>query len=139
MIYTTDVTKSIMRPALTDSIKVLRSDAKKKKQPVIYDERDIENTIIKVRGCNYNTWISVREYVDVMFLSNGHLYGASMILVKISYPGERNINILFTGDYNNKNTFFKLEEIPSFVYSLPLTIVQEATYGYMDSSEIVKT
>ena len=47
MIYTTDVTKSIMRPALTDSIKVLRSDAKKKKQPVIYDERDIENTIIK--------------------------------------------------------------------------------------------
>lgn len=139
MIYTTDVTKSIMRPALTDSIKVLRSDAKKKKQPVIYDERDIENTIIKVRGCNYNTWISVREHVDVMFLSNGHLYGASMILVKISYPGERDINILFTGDYNNKNTFFKLEEIPSFVYSLPLTIVQEATYGYMNSSEIVKT
>ena len=117
MIYTTDVTKSIMRPALTDSIKVLRSDAKKKKQPVIYDERDIENTIIKVRGCNYNAWISVREHVDVMFLSNGHLYGASMILVKISYPGERDINILFTGDYNNKNTFIDYSK-RSFISSL---------------------
>lgn len=137
-IYATDVTKSIMKPALVDTVKVMRTDAKRKRHPVLFDEKDVETTMKMVRGYNYNQWFQVREHVDIMFLSNGHLFGAAMILVRLSYPGERDINILFTGDYNNKNLFFKLGEIPSWVYSMPLTIVQEATYGYMDSSEIVK-
>lgn len=135
-IYTTDVTKNIMPSALKDSAKVLRESAKRNKEKALYSESDVEHTMQHVMGYGYNHWIRINGYVRIMFLSNGHLYGAAMILVQISYPGEKDINILFTGDYNNKNIFFDLEPIPKWVYSLPLTIVQESTYGYMDSTDI---
>ena len=137
-IYTTDVTKNIMPSALKDSAKVLRESAKRNKEKAIYTESDVEHTMQHVMGYGYNQWIRINGYVRIMFLANGHLYGAAMILVQISYPGEKNINILFTGDYNNKNIFFDLEPVPKWVYSLPLTIVQESTYGYMDSTDIME-
>ena len=56
--------------------------------------------------------------------------------MEISWPGEENINLLFTGDYNNKNLFFSVPELPEWVRSLPLTIVQECTYGNTSSSSI---
>lgn len=137
-IYTTDVTKNIMPSALKDSAKVLRESAKRNKEKAIYAESDVEHTMQHVMGYGYNQWIRINGYVRIMFLANGHLYGAAMILVQISYPGEKNINILFTGDYNNKNIFFDLEPVPKWVYSLPLTILQESTYGYMDSTDIME-
>ena len=135
-IYTTDVTRNIMPSALRDNAKVLRENAKRRKEKVLYTDRDVDTCLQQVRGYGYNQWIQVRDNVKVMFLANGHLYGAAMILVQISYPGERDINILFTGDYNNKNLFLDLEPVPEWVYDLPLTIVQESTYGYMDSTEM---
>lgn len=135
-IYTTDVTKTIMPTALKDSAKVLRENAKKNKGRELYSEKDARDVMQLVKGCGYNQWTQVNENVRVMFLANGHLYGAAMILVQISYPDEKDINILFAGDYNDKNIFFDLEPIPEWVFSLPLTIVQESTYGYMDSSEM---
>ena len=59
-----------------------------------------------------------------------------MILLQLSYPGYEDINLLFTGDYNNKNMFFDIEELPMEVRKLPLTIIQEATYGYVNSTEM---
>lgn len=135
-IYTTDVTRNIMPSALRDSAKVLRENAKRRKEKVLYTDDDVDACLQQVRGYGYNQWIQVSDNVRVMFLANGHLYGAAMILVQISYPGERDINILFTGDYNNKNLFLDLEPVPEWVYDLPLTIVQESTYGYMDSTEM---
>ena len=139
IIYATNVTRNIMASALKDSARIIQSKAKRYKEKAIYDEGDAEHTMQYVKGCDYNQWIHVRNNVDVMFLGNSHLYGAAMILVRISYPGERDINILFTGDYNNKNLFFDSEPIPDWVYELPLTIVQESTYGYMNFSEIKET
>ncbi len=76
--------------------------------------------------------------IKVTFFKNGHLIGAAVILVQISYPGCDDINLLFTGDYNNKNIFFNVPKIPKWVTELPITIIQESTYGYMDSSEMHK-
>ena len=67
---------------------------------------------------------------------NGHLLGAALVLVQISYPGEKDINLLFTGDYKPQNIFFEVEELPDWVRELPLTIISEATYGYMDTTEV---
>ena len=135
-IYTTNVTKNIMPTALSDSAKVLRENAKQNKEKELYTEKDAKDVMQYVKGCEYNQWIQVRDNVRVMFFANGHLFGAAMILIQISYPGERDINILFTGDYNNKNLFLDLEPVPKWVYDLPLTIVQESTYGYMNSMEM---
>ena len=55
--------------------------------------------------------------------------GATSILVQIASDGYENINLFFTGDYNNKNMFFDVPELPKWVVELPLTVIQESTYG----------
>jgi metallo-beta-lactamase family protein len=62
-----------------------------------------------------------------------------MVLVQIHYPGYQDINILFTGDYNNKNMFFDVPKLPQWVLDLPLTVVQESTYGDTDLQVPVHT
>lgn len=135
-IYISETTKPFIGLALKDSFKVLRHTAKRDNEKVLYSEDDVERTIEKIIGCDYNTTFKVHPNINVTFLSNGHLVGASMILVQISYPDCENINLLFTGDYNNKNMFFDVLPVPDWVKELPLTIIQESTYGNMDSDSI---
>lgn len=67
---------------------------------------------------------------------NGHLIGAALILIQVRYKGYPNINLLFTGDYNNKNIFFNIPKLRKAVKRLPLTIIQESTYGTTNSDEV---
>ena len=135
-IYATEDTKKVMFSALDDSAKVIRETARRRNEKPLYVDADVDETMRLVVGCSFGKWVHVRSNVDVAFFNNGHLFGASMILVKISYPGENDINLLFTGDYNNKNVFLDIAPLPNWVYGIPVTIIQEATYGDMNSSEI---
>lgn len=138
-IYTTSITTKLLPHALTDSCKVLKDTAKRKNKPYLYNEDDVENTLNLVMPCEYNEEIQINEYVNVTFLKNGHLIGAAMIFVQIMYPGYENINLLFTGDYNNQNMFFDVDPIPEDILNLPLTIVQESTYGDINTIQMAKT
>ena len=135
-IYTTAATKCLMLPALNNSVKVLKDTYKRQNKITIYDEEDVAKTMEKVEGCNYYETIKITENLKVTFLMNGHLIGAALILVQISYLGSEDINLLFTGDYNNKNMFFDVLPIPDWILDLPITIIQESTYGYMDSDDM---
>lgn len=135
-IYTSKETETLLPLALYDSCKVLKDTAKRNHAKNLYDEENVATTLSRVVGCDYEQTIHVNRNIKVTFFKNGHLIGAALILVQISYPGHSDINILFTGDFNNKNAFFDVPELPDWVLNLPLTIVQEATYGYMDSTEI---
>lgn len=135
-IYVTESTRKLLPLALYDSVKVLSSLAKRKNVKCLYSETDVDRTLALLKPCGFNETISPHENVKITFLNNGHLVGAALILVQISYPGYEDINLLFTGDYNNKNMFFDVNPIPKWVLELPLTVIQESTYGDMDSSEI---
>ena len=135
-IYATETTCKLLPLALADSYRVLRDVSKRKNCKSLYDEEDVERVKTFLQPCKYNETIEIGENVKVTFFNNGHLIGAAVILVQISYPGFENINILFTGDYHWKNTFFDVEPIPESVLELPLTVIQEATYGNMETSEI---
>ncbi len=135
-IYTTEATGMLLPLALADSHKVLRDVSKRNHQKCLYEEQDVSKTLSLLRTCKFNEPIAVHPNVKVTFLKNGHLVGSAMILVQISYPEFEDINILFTGDYNNKNMFFDVDPVPEWVLNLPLTIIQESTYGYMNSDEI---
>lgn len=135
-IYMTESTGKLCVPALEDSCHVLRDTSKRKHRAIIYDEQDVQMTIRHRCPVPYYETIKINENIKVTFLVNGHLMGAALILVQIVYPGCEDINILFTGDYNNKNMFFDVPEIPDWILDLPLTIVQESTYGDMDSTDI---
>lgn len=137
-IYTTDDTRKIMVLSLKDSARVLRENAKHKKEKPLYTETDVSDVMNLVIGCDFNKSIHINDNIEVIFFKNGHLFGAAMILVKISCYGEGTINLLFTGDYNNKNLFFDVDPLPSWIYQQPINIIQEATYGYMNSNEITR-
>lgn len=138
-IYMTETTSKIIPLALYDSSKVLQDMAKRNNSKRIYNEPDVHKTLRLIQPCNYFESIQVHPNVVATFFPNGHLVGAAIILVQISYPEYDDINILFTGDYNNKNIFFDVPPLPQWVLDLPLTIVQESTYGNMDSTEVTET
>ena len=136
-VYVSKQTEPLLPLALYDSYKVLRDTAKRNHSQPLYAEVNVASILKKVVGCEYEETVYVHKNIKVTYFINGHLIGAAMILVQISYPGCEDINILFTGDYNNKNVFFDVPSLPEWVLNLPLTVVQESTYGYMNSTEIV--
>lgn len=137
-IYMTYVTENLIPLAMEDSLKVLTNLAKRNNEEPLYSVQDKDIMLSKIIGCKFNREVWVNPYVKATFLSNGHLPGAALILVQVIREGYEDINILFTGDYNSKNMFFNVEPIPDYVKKLPLTIVQESTYGDMDSNQIEK-
>lgn len=137
-IYVTETTSKLLPLALEDNYKVLKDTAKRKKEQILYNEADVNETLNHIVPCKFGQVYKPHKNIKVTFLNNGHLVGAAMILVQIKYPGYRSINLLFTGDYNNKNVFFKVNKIPKSVLNMPISIIQESTYGNRNSSEIVE-
>lgn len=140
-IYMSNDSVCLLKPALSDSFKILNRRAKVLNEQPLFSESDVEETLSRTVPVNFEETIKLDDNIKVTFFKNGHLQGAATILVQISYHNHiehfENINLLYTGDYNNKNMFFNVPEIPKWVRQLPLTIIQESTYGYMKSSEIV--
>lgn len=134
-------TSKLIPNALEDSYKVLKNKAKIANEPQLYTDSDVEETLKHVKAHPFEESIWLDENIKVTFFMNGHLPGAVIILIQIKYRDSsdkyyENINLLFTGDYHNKNIFFDVRSVPKWVHQLPITIIQESTYGDMNSSEI---
>lgn len=135
-VYCSTQTKILLPLALNDSQKVLADVCKRKHQSSLYNVKDVETTLNNVVGVDFNNKIKVTPNIEVTFLENGHLIGAAMILIEINYPGEEPINVLFTRDYNNKNEFLNLHELPMRVRNKRMSVVIESTYGDTSVEEI---
>lgn len=135
-IYATETTCNLLPEALNDSFSVLKGRAKSSGNLPIYGEEHVAQAVALCDPCEYDHTIEITENIRVNFFENDHLPGAALILVRIAYPGEENINLLFTGDYNNKSVFQNDVNIPSWVLDLPLTVIQESTYGDTNSEDI---
>lgn len=144
-IYCTNDAKELLKPALFDCAKILESESnyltRKKKTffPPLYDLDDVKKTLSRTRGMVYNETYPLDDNLSVTFLGNGHIKGAAMILIQISYPSCETINLLFTGDYNTSNLFQDVPGIPKWVKNLKLVIIQESTYGDSTTSDIKYT
>ena len=141
-IYMSNSTKKLMKIGLADACKVLTSNAKINHSPPLYNGFDVEKTFKQSVGCDFDTEIYINSNTRLNFFKNGHLPGAVVSLFRIS-PKERfdpycknNINILYTGDYCSNNMFFDVPPLPNWVLNLPISIITESTYGYMDSSAV---
>ena len=142
-IHMSNTSAKIIGYALGDSYKVLKTRKKISGQKQLYTHDDVDKTLHQVVGHNYEEsfYLDEKKNIKVTFFMNGHLPGAVIILMQVRYNDDSGkhyepINKLFTGDYNNKNMFFDVKPLPNWVYKLPITITQEATYGDMKSSDI---
>ena len=140
-IYTTKTTALFAPLALYDSYKVLKDVAKRTSETPIYSEANVSEAVKLLEGCAFRTprYVDEEGHIKLTFFENGHLLGAALILVQIEYPEFETINLLFTGDYSPRNIFFDVPELPKWVKEILLTVVQESTYGDMNSSNIVQS
>ena len=135
-IYTSIPTKILAKTALSDSCRILGYIQHKKGEKDLYSEEDVELTVQQMVGLEYYKTTEVLEGIKVTMLKNGHCLGASIILVQLSFPEKKDINILFTGDYKKENLFFDVPKIPNWIVNLPKDVICESTYGDTDTSEI---
>lgn len=128
-IHTSTKTSEILPIQLFDSAKIESKNSSIKKVPPLYSSDDVSKTLQMVDNHEYEEKVEIDKNVYATFFENGHLYGASLILLTAKFEKEE-LNILFTGDYNSHNFFFTPKRLPSYVRNLKnLIIVQEATYG----------
>ena len=141
-IHMTNATSVLIKPALYDGLKVLQSRTEHinknehTNEPLLYTSDDVAASIelIQAHPFEKSEWLD--KNIKMTLFMNGHLPGACIILLQIYYTDLPKINLLFTGDYSNRNSFFDVSPLPNWVYDLPITIVQESTYGDTDSSQV---
>lgn len=129
MVHTSNLTQDLMEKALNNSAKLLLETSKAQRKKPIYTIVDVNKTMNHVIGYDYNKKINLSKNMLVTFLGNGHILGAASILLNIKLAKGKYVNMLFTGDYADKNIFFDIPEYPKEIYDLPLIVFQEATYG----------
>lgn len=135
-IYMSDASASVIDIGLYDSYNIMKRDSKLKHRPVLFSEGDIEQTLSQIKSVKFEETIKIHDNISVTFFNNGHLIGASVILIQIDDP-RGIINLLYMGDYKPDNIFLDIKPFPYWVYALPnLTIISESTYGSTNSWDI---
>lgn len=153
--YASTITSKLMPYALNNTAEILSSTVQKNMNrnkkiiqdssiPVFSDNEplytvdDVANTMEHVLGIEYGTKLKITENIEVQFIQNGHLLGASSILVTIRFSKEKPIHLYFTGDYSKSNLFFDIKSIPKNILELPVNIITESTYGTSSINDIKK-
>ncbi len=140
-IFCTPLTKAASKLIFDDCVNIFERDYLKelkenKNAPLpLYDETDVERTLNLMQTRTYNQMFSPFEGIYITFLDNGHLLGASSILIEVYYKNLNPFNFIFTGDMKNKSEFKTLVPFSDRIFNLNnLQIIQESTYGTTDSS-----
>ncbi|MBP3502788.1 MAG: MBL fold metallo-hydrolase [Clostridia bacterium] len=135
--YMTKDTMKIAEKLLKNTATIIASDEKP-----MYSMFDLEACTKEFRACEYGDKIEITSHIHAKFIKNSHIAGAACIRVEISYPGEKDIVLVFSGDYNETNDFSNYRtELPSEILDEPISaLILESTYGSRkkDDSEIGK-
>ena len=70
-IYATKATGKIMRPAFMNSLRIIKEEAKKKKNKPLYEEEDVEMAISRIVSCDFGETEYVNPNVKVTYFKNG--------------------------------------------------------------------
>ena len=135
--YMTKDTMKVAEKLLNNTATIIAND-----ENPIYSMSDLDACMKEFRACEYDDVIEITSHIRAKFTRNSHIAGAACIRVEISYPGEQEIVILFSGDYNETNAFSDYRTtLPYETLDEPISaLVIEATYGARkkDESEIGK-
>lgn len=123
-IYSTYPTRDLGELMLKDSTGVMKKEAEREGEALLYTEEDVDRAMTLWEGKNYHEKISVGDFT-VTFYDAGHVLGSAMILV--------NKKILFSGDLGNPSNpllsgFEKVDGVN--------TLVIESTYGDREHEDV---
>jgi metallo-beta-lactamase family protein len=95
-IYSTTPTKQISEIMLSDSLGILTKEAKHDHKPVIYDEKNVVDSMKLWEEAPYYKPIELGDGISAVLKDAGHILGSAMI--SFERDGRK---ILFTGDLGN--------------------------------------
>lgn len=102
----------------------------------LYTSRDVDNSLKHFLAVPYRKILKPTKHISVILYENGHIIGACVVLVIISYPGKKDIKLLFSGDYNDHNMFFKVPTLPTEILNSYVSCaIVESTYGSITSTD----
>jgi metallo-beta-lactamase family protein len=134
-IYASTGTKELCDPMLMDSARIQMEDQKffekhkiespiTKKEP-IYTMEDVHECLKKIVGMKYDEEFEVVEGVTAQFRDAGHVFGSSIIVLKIQ-TDDGVKKLVFTGDLGRPN--MPIIEDPTMVAQADILMI-ESTYG----------
>lgn len=139
-IYMSKGTATFLPIALEDCCKCLNHDGM-----ALYSQDDVTIALSLVKPVEegitfvvYND--SEGNNINATFFGNGHLPGASSILLQFNGRGKKPVNIFFTGDIKMRHPLFNVKQFPDWLKLMPISnFVIESTYGSTASSKILET
>ena len=129
----------LMKNALADNFQIMSEQASKLRVQLPYRNKDLSNSLSNVKTVDFGESVYIHDKIKVTLFANNHIFGASIVLIQIMDTDGfyKEVNLLFTGDYNSKNRFLEqMEELPEWVKDLHLTVISEATYGKSSKEDI---
>lgn len=130
-IHCSPQTAGLLDKAWNDCEKIESWNARFEKRYPRFKLTHVDKALRMIRPFEFGVRNQVYPGMWVTLFQNAHVFGSAMVLVEYQYPDEsyEPVNFLFTGDYNDKNPFFDVSEVPKELLDMPLHIVCEATYG----------
>lgn len=123
-IYCTPPTKRLVELVLRDGVNVMKENAKRCKDEVLYEDEDVTAAMARIKTMNYHTDFFPIQGVACAFFDAGHILGSSF--VKIT-KGDR--SYVFSGDIGNDDAPI----LPNTENLPPIdVVVTETTYGDRD-------
>ena len=133
-LYLSKESSILLESILRDNLKIMLEESKKQAISPIYGEEDINTVLKNIKVIEYKKQnvlkISEDLVIEYVFYRNNHILGASSIFLSIRRNIEK-IDLLFSGDWNNKCNILKKENhvIKKAIKAKKINIILESTYG----------
>jgi metallo-beta-lactamase family protein len=95
-IFLTPPTKRIAAIVLEDAERIMDDEFEREYRPKLYERKDVERTIARMKGVPYSRWITVGD-IRFRFRDAGHIFGSAFIEVEEQGGGKA----VFSGDLGN--------------------------------------
>jgi metallo-beta-lactamase family protein len=120
-IYCVHPTRPLTRIILEDSFHIMKENAEREGEPLLYDEADVETVFARMQTVNYHETMEIAPGITCMFHDAGHILGSAYL--SIEAEGKR---VVFSGDLGNSDVPIlpETEEL-----SCADVVICESTYG----------
>lgn len=105
-LYVQKGSKALLTLMLQDSCKVMTSDCDRFHRQVLYNQDDIDKTLMHVVECNLYEPVVINDNVKFTMYNAQHIVKATQVVIEL-YDGVKSKKIGFTGDWSNyKDTYY---------------------------------
>ena len=119
------VTEEVDDESLPERLRSAPPEGRTETREPLYDEKDVDQSMQQMRGCDYGDEIQVTDGVTAIFHDAGHILGSAIIELRVT-DGDQSRTIVFSGDLGR-------DESPILRDPTPITsadaVVVESTYG----------